>query len=64
MKVRLDRSRCAGHAQCYAVDPNLFPIDDEGYSILQEHTVAPGDEQATHDGVAACPEIALIIEED
>jgi ferredoxin len=64
MKVRLERSKCAGHAQCYAADPNLFPIDDDGYSILQEHTVAPGDEEATREGVARCPEVALILEED
>ena len=64
MKVRLERSKCAGHAQCYAVDSNLFPIDDEGYSTLQEHTVAPGDAQATRAGVDACPERALILEDD
>ena len=64
MKVRLERSKCAGHAQCYAVEPDLFPIDDEGYSNLQEHTVAPDDEQATRHGVNACPELALIIQED
>jgi ferredoxin len=64
MKVHLERSKCAGHAQCYAVAPDLFPIDDEGYSILQAHTVEAGDEQATRDGVNACPELALILEED
>jgi ferredoxin len=64
MRVRLDKSKCVGHAQCYAVDPRLFPIDDAGYSILEEHEVAPGDEQATRDGVAACPEMALILEDD
>jgi ferredoxin len=64
MKVRLERGKCTGHAQCYAIDPELFPIDDEGYSILQDHTVDPGDEQITRAGVAACPEIALVIDED
>jgi ferredoxin len=64
MKVRLERSKCAGHAQCYAVEPDLFPIDDDGYSTLQEHTVAAGDEEATRRGVTACPELALILEED
>ena len=64
MKVRLERSKCAGHAQCYAVDPDLFPIDDEGYSILEDRDVAPGDEQLIRDGVASCPELALIIEEN
>jgi ferredoxin len=39
MKVRLERSKCVGHAQCYAVDPDLFPIDDAGYCILVAHEV-------------------------
>jgi ferredoxin len=30
MKVHLERGKYAGHAQCYAVQPNLFPIDDDG----------------------------------
>jgi ferredoxin len=64
VKVRLEKSKCVGHAQCYAVDPDLFPIDDSGYSILEEHEVRPEDEQLTRDGVASCPEMALILEED
>ena len=64
MRVRVDNSKCAGHAQCYAVDPDLFPLDDSGYSILEAHEVKPEDEKATREGVAACPENALILEED
>jgi ferredoxin len=64
VKVSLDQSKCVGHAQCYVVDPDLFPIDDSGYSILEEREVKPPDEQLTRDGVAACPELALILEED
>jgi ferredoxin len=63
MKIRLEQSKCVGHAQCYAVDPELFPIDDSGYSILEEHEVRPEDEPLTRDGVAACPELALILED-
>ncbi|KBZ61161.1 ferredoxin [Mycobacterium marseillense] len=63
MKVRLEQSKCVGHAQCYAVDPELFPIDDSGYSILEEREVQPEDEHVTKDGVAACPELALILED-
>ena len=64
MKVRVDNSKCMGHAQCYAVDPDLFPIDDAGYSVLEAHEVRPGDEAATRAGVDACPEQALILYED
>ena len=64
MKVRLDQPRCVGHAQCYAVDPQLFPIDDSGYSVLEEREVPPGDVQLTRDAVASCPEMALILDEE
>ncbi|OHU99117.1 ferredoxin [Mycobacterium talmoniae] len=64
MRVRLERSKCAGHAQCYAVDPDLFPIDESGYSVLEEHEVRPEDTQLTRDGVAACPEMALVLDEE
>jgi ferredoxin len=64
MKVRLEQSRCAGHAQCYAVEPEMFPIDEQGYSTLEEHEVTPEDIELIRDGVASCPEMALIIEED
>jgi ferredoxin len=62
MRVRLDSAKCTGHAQCFAVDERLFPIDDDGYSILEPHDVCPGDEEGTRRGVAACPERALILE--
>ena len=56
---------CGGaSAFLYAVDPNQFPIDESGYSILEEREVAPEDLQVTRDGVASCPEMALIIDED
>jgi len=64
VRVRLEKPKCVGHAQCYAVDPDLFPIDDSGYSILEEHEVGPEDEQLTRDGVASCPEMALTLDED
>ncbi|MEE3065367.1 MAG: ferredoxin [Actinomycetota bacterium] len=64
MRVRLEKSKCVGHAQCYAVDPNLFPIDESGYSILEEREVPPEEVELTRDGVASCPEMALILDED
>ncbi len=64
VRVRLDRAKCAGHAQCYAVAPEIFPIDDEGYCIMTDHSVSAADREATLRGVASCPEMALIIEED
>ncbi len=61
MKIRLDRPTCQAHGLCYAVNPALFPIDDDGYSTLAEHELAPGDEHDARAAVAACPEGALAI---
>ncbi|QLL09122.1 ferredoxin [Mycobacterium vicinigordonae] len=63
MKVRLDQTKCSGHAQCYAVDPDLFPIDDSGYCILEEREVVPDEQERVREGVAACPEAALMLDE-
>ena len=64
MKIRLQREKCAGHAQCHAVDPGLFPIDDDGYSTVTTRRVASDEVALARDGVSACPELALAIEED
>jgi ferredoxin len=64
MRVRVDNARCMGHALCHAADPDLFPIDDAGYSNLAQRHVDARDEQATRDAVDTCPELALILEDD
>ena len=63
MRLRLERPKCVGHAQCYAVAPDLFPIDDEGYCVVEDRTINPADEALARAGVAACPEGALVIDE-
>ena len=63
MKVRLDAAKCNGHAQCFAVDAELFPIDDFGYSCLEPREV-PADEVAvTLEAAGVCPEGAIVIED-
>lgn len=64
MKIRLDRARCAGHAQCHAIAPEMFPIDDEGYCTITELEVPAADEATARDGADACPEIALAVTND
>jgi ferredoxin len=62
MKISVDSSRCQGHALCAAVDEDLFPLDDQGYSSLGEPREVPaGSEENARLGVAACPERALTL---
>ena len=64
MRIVYDREKCQGHGRCYALSPELFESDDEGYSVL----LVTGDvPEALHDSarLAAdnCPEYAIAIEE-
>lgn len=63
MRVRMDAARCTGHAQCYAISPEYFPINDLGYSVLEPHEVRVEDEAPIRRGAAACPEAAIEVDE-
>lgn len=62
MKIRVDQSRCNGHARCFATAPDLYTIDDLGYSSVTELDVPEGMEEAAAQGAEACPERAITIE--
>ncbi|MFF7944698.1 ferredoxin [Nocardia gamkensis] len=64
MRVSVDREKCSGHARCGAVSEELFPLDEVGYSALHERDVPPSQRALVIEGVDACPEHALILEED
>ncbi|MFN8635164.1 MAG: ferredoxin [Chloroflexota bacterium] len=62
LKVAVDRERCQGHNRCYAVAPELFEIDDLGYSReVGDGTVPPDLAEKARLAVANCPEEAISI---
>ena len=63
MRVQVDRSRCQGHARCWAEASDLYLLDDDGYSTVDDVEVLPGLEDAARRGAAACPERAISIVE-
>lgn len=63
MKLRLDTAQCVGHALCHATDPDLFPIDDDGYSSIRAVQIGDGEVERARHGVNACPERALMLDE-
>jgi ferredoxin len=65
MRIRVDQSVCTGHAMCNVQSPELFPLDDVGYTALNgEYEIPAGQEESARRAVAACPErVFSIIEE-
>jgi ferredoxin len=61
LRVTVDNAVCQGHAQCHHICPEVFDIDDAGYSVLRTDVVPPGQEEAARDAELSCPERAIRI---
>ena len=59
MKVSIDLNKCSGHARCYAVDPELFQLDESGYALHAEVEIPPEEEEMARLAVSSCPERAI-----
>jgi ferredoxin len=64
VKLIVDRDKCAGHARCAMIDPELFDLDINGYISFGEKTVPPEKEAAARQGENACPERVIRLAED
>ena len=64
MRLEIDGSKCQGNARCWAIAPELFDLDDEGYLASAVIAVPAGDEQRATRAARACPERAISIIED
>lgn len=64
MKVHVDMSKCQAYGTCADEAPELFTLDEWGYSQVRGGgDVPPGQEEAARRAVAACPVLAIAVEE-
>lgn len=64
MIIKLDSDKCEGHGRCYALAPDLFDSDDEGYAVLKvDGEVPAGQEEAARLAADNCPEFAITVED-
>ena len=62
MRVKVDGDKCQGHNRCYTVAPELFDLDEYGYSHEKEDGTVPKElEEKARLAVANCPERAIEI---
>ena len=61
MKVTIDTAKCAGHARCNAVAPDVYALDDDGYALPYDGEVPPELEDQARKGAEACPERAITV---
>ncbi|MEW6474411.1 MAG: ferredoxin [Actinomycetota bacterium] len=65
MKLLVDRDRCQGHGRCNSIAPELFDLDELGYSVVLCEAGQVPDQLSDRAirAVGACPERAIRVEE-
>ena len=63
MKLSVSAELCMGHGRCYALAPEVYEPDDEGYNSARGEIIEVADEHAhsAARGARACPEGAIEI---
>lgn len=65
MRITVDSKLCQGHNRCHALAPDLFTLDDFGYSSATGDGVVPEDRrEAALLAMDNCPEMAISVEDD
>jgi ferredoxin len=64
VRIAYDRSACQGHNRCYALAPELFDVDEEGYAVLLVEGDVPAElEEKARLCADNCPEFAIEVVE-
>jgi ferredoxin len=64
MKAFVDEERCRGHGVCCTICPEVFELNDDGYSEVQVPEVADEFRDAVREAVESCPEQAITTSDD
>ena len=63
ISLRVNPITCAGHGLCAELLPERIAIDEWGYPIIEPGPVPNQFEKHARKAVAACPTLALLLEQ-
>lgn len=63
MRLSIDHDRCTGHGRCYALAPDLFDVDPDGYGEVRgSGELTPSNLDPARRAEANCPERAVVVQ--
>jgi ferredoxin len=63
MELRIDTTRCEGHAQCIIVAPELFDLGDDDVSVVLNPRPTNEQQDLAHRAAQMCPIQAISVGE-
>jgi ferredoxin len=61
-QLRVDWTRCDGHGLCAVLLPERIALDEWGFPVVSRPAVSAADEPDARYAAAACPALALYLE--
>jgi ferredoxin len=61
MRVAVDDDRCRGHGICVMYCPEVFTLNDDGYTVVDTPEVPAEFEREVRAAVEGCPEQAITL---
>lgn len=61
MRITVDRERCTGHGRCYALAPDVYEPDDDGYCQHAAAITSAALAAQALVGAQNCPEDAITV---
>lgn len=61
LHIAVDREACVGHGRCYALAPDIFEPDDEGFSTVVDDADNEQLQDELDQAVRNCPERAISV---
>jgi ferredoxin len=58
-KIKINRSLCAGYAECVGIAPEVFKLGDDNISVVTD--VERADDETVLDAARACPVDAITV---
>lgn len=62
MRVCIERDKCTGVANCVAVAPSVFELDEESKAVVLDESSV--DDATLWRAARSCPKTAVILEDD
>jgi len=57
----VDSSKCCGYTRCAEICPEVYKLDEDGLSYVEDDVVPPGLEEKAREAANACPVEAIYI---
>jgi ferredoxin len=61
VNVTVDADRCRGHGVCCTICPEVFTLNDDGYTVVQLAEVPAAFQDEVGKAAASCPERAIAV---